>query len=145
MRDPLRPGLWLTLVGVLAISVADADGPIPPRFDTTQISAQQWSAYLAEVKALPDAQCREAPANQYICDSSAKRTIWVFTREGHAAHPAVSRGVMVIQQTAQGATVGIDRSSHYAGDRAAFDAWMKEFAPLDHKQVAQWQAMLQPK
>ena len=136
--------LCLALVGFLALATAVADGPIAPRFPTAQISVDQWSAYLAQVKALPDARCKDAPSNQYICDSASQTTIWVFTREGHPAHPAVSRGIMVFQQTVQGATVGIDRSGHYAGDRAAFDAWMKEFARLDHGQLTQWQSILQP-
>jgi len=137
--------LCLALVGLLGLATALADASIALRFPTVQISVDQWSAYLTEVKALPDARCKDAPSNQYICDSASQRTIWVFTREGHPAHPAVSRGIMVIQQTPQGAMLGIDRSGHYAGSRAAFDAWMKEFASLDHRQVAQWQSMLQPK
>jgi hypothetical protein len=145
MRKACRSNPWLALLGLFAVASAIADGPIPPRFATTQISTEQWNAYLAEVKALPEVRCKDAASNQYICDSSSQRTIWVFTHEGHPAHPAVSRGALVIQQTAQGATVGIDRSGHYAGDRSAFDVWMKEFAPLDQRQVAQWQSMLQPK
>jgi hypothetical protein len=136
--------LWLTLSGFLALA-AVADGPIAPRFATPHIYVEQWSVYLAEVKSVPDAHCRNAPSNQYICDSALQHAIWVFTREGHPAHPAVSRGIMVIQQTAQGVTVGIDRSGHYAGDRAAFDEWMKEFVPLDQNQAARWQSMLRRK
>jgi hypothetical protein len=71
--------------------------------------------------------------------------MWTFTLPGHPAHPAVSRGVMLVQQTDQGSRVGIDRSGHYAGDGAAFEAWMKEFHVVDQKQVAQWQTILQPK
>jgi hypothetical protein len=134
-----------TLAGLMILATAWAQGPIAPHFATTQITSEQWSSYLNEVKAVPDVRCEEAASVQYICDSSGQRTIWVFTREGHPAHPAVSRGVMVIRQTSQGATVGIDRSGHYAGDRGAFEDWMKGFAALDQKQVAQWQSMLQPK
>jgi hypothetical protein len=52
---------------------------------------------------------------------------------------------MVVGQTSSGTVVGIDRSGHYAGDGAAFEAWMKEFRVVDQKQAAQWQAILQPK
>ena len=141
----LRAGLCLVLLGLFAPASANADEPIPPRFATTQISMEQWKAYLAEVKALPDAQCMEDRIYQYTCNSSEQHTIWVFTVRGHPAHPAVSRGVKVMQQTAQGAAVSIDRSGHYAGRRAEFDLWMKQFAMLDKQQVAQWQLSMQHK
>jgi hypothetical protein len=145
MRLLLRPGLYLVLLGLFALTSANADESIPPRFDTLQISMDQWKAYLAEVKALPDVQCQEDRIHQYVCNSSEQHTIWVFTVQGHPAHPAVSRGVTVMQQTAQGPTVGIDRSGHYAGRRAEFDVWMRQFAMLDKTQVAQWQSALKHK
>ena len=146
MQHNLVKRAGLTLVGLMTLAAAAADGPVTPRFATERISTEQWNSYLAEVKAVPDVRCKDAPSNQYICDSSSQRAIWVFTREGHPAHPAVSRGVMVFQPHQRGdVSVGIDRSGHYAGDRAAFEAWMKEFEALDKNQVAQWQAMLQPK
>jgi hypothetical protein len=145
MSKSHRMHLCSALAGLMILATAWAQGPIAPHFATTQITPEQWSSYLNEVKAVPDVRCEEAASAQYICDSAGQRTIWVFTREGHPAHPAVSRGVMVIRQTSQGATVGIDRSGHYAGDHGAFEDWMKEFAALDQKQVAQWQSMLEPK
>jgi hypothetical protein len=137
--------LSAVLASFLVLVTAQADDPISPGPTTPQISMEQWRAYLAQVKAVPDVHCEDAAANQYICDSASQRSIWVFTREGHLAHPAVSRGIMVIQQTSQGTRVGIDRSGAYAGDRAAFEAWIKEFAVLDKREVAQWQSKLQPK
>lgn len=141
MLKSYRLPLCSALACLAVLTTAKADGPIPPRFPTTQISEEQWNAYLTEVKAVPDVRCKDAASKQYICDSSSQHTIWVFTRGGHPAHPAVSRGVMVIQQSAQSTTVGIDRSGHCAGDRAAFDAWMKEFSVLDKKQIAQWHVL----
>jgi len=145
MHPLLRPGLNLVLLGLFALTAANADGQVPPRFATTEISTQQWNDYFDEVRAIPNIQCKAAPLNQYICNSAEQHTIWVFTREGHNAHPAVSRGVVVMQQTDQGATVGIDRSGHYAGNAAAYDVWMKQFARLDKVQIAQWQSALQHK
>jgi hypothetical protein len=138
--------LCTVLLGSLLLGLLNpalADGPIAPRFATGHITPEEWAQYLEEIKAKPGVHCEDAAANQYICDSSAERTIWVFTREGHAAHPAVSRGVMIATPTAQGTTLGIDRSGHYAGDKVAFDAWIKEFAKLDRRQVEQWSQALQ--
>ncbi|MGC1458269.1 MAG: hypothetical protein WA825_08350 [Steroidobacteraceae bacterium] len=145
MKLLLRPGLYLMLLGLFTLTSANADEPIPPRFPALQITTDQWKAYLAEVKALPDVQCMEDRINQLTCNSSEQHTIWVFTTPGHPAHPAVSRGVIVMQQTAKGATVSIDRSGHYAGHRAEFDVWMRQFAMLDRTQVAQWQSSLKGK
>lgn len=138
MRPHLRPGLYLLLLGLFALTSANADDSVPPRFPTPQISMDQWKAYLAEVKALPGVQCQEDRIRQYVCNSTEEHTIWVFTVQGHPAHPAVTRGVTVMQQTDKGATVGIDRSGHYVGRRAEFDVWMRQFAMLDKQQLAQW-------
>ena len=142
MRLQLRPGLYLMLLGLFALTSANAEEAISPRFATSQISMEQWNAYLAEVKAVPDVQCKEDQINEYICNSSEQHTIWIFTTPGHPAHPAVSRGVMVMQQTDKGPSVGIDRSGNYAGHRAEFDVWMRQFEMLDKRQVAQWQASM---
>jgi hypothetical protein len=133
------------LLGTLATAWAQASAAAPDTFPTAKITTQQLDSYKSEVEAVPDIQCREIWAHQRQCSSAAQNTIWTFTLPGHPAHPAVSRGVMVVQQTSQGATIGIDRSGHYAGDAAAFEAWLKEFHALDQKQVAQWQSMLKPK
>ncbi|HUI62192.1 MAG TPA: hypothetical protein VLX90_18345 [Steroidobacteraceae bacterium] len=112
----------------MLVATAAADGQISPRFATSQISSEQWQTYLSEVKVVADVQCKvDADSKAYMCRSSAQRTLWVFTRKGHPAHPAVFRGVIVIQQTPQGPSVDLDRSGHYAGNRAAFEVWMKEF------------------
>lgn len=135
--------LGSALLGLLYLVAAWADGPVTPRFPNARISVEQWSAFFAQVKAVPDVRCEDAPLNQYICDSSAQRTIWVFTREGHPAHPAATRGVMLFHPNETGVSVGIDRYGYYAGDQAAFEAWMKEFRLLDERQVAQWRSMLE--
>ena len=140
-----RMRLGSVLWGLMILTTAWAAGPITPRFSTVQITSEQWTAYLSEVKAMPDVRCESFQAAQLMCDSSTQHTIWIFTRWGHPAHPAVSRGVMVLGQAGQGVTIGIDRSGHYAGNRAAFYAWMDQFAPLDQSQIKQWQSMLQSK
>ncbi len=142
MRLQLRPGLYLMLLGLFALTSANADDAVPPRFPALQISTDEWKAYLAEVKAIPDVKCMEDRINQLVCNSSEQHTIWIFTTPGHPAHPAVSRGVMVMQQTDKGPSVGIDRSGNYAGHRAEFDVWMRQFEMLDKRQVAQWQASM---
>jgi len=150
--SPLSPERTLPLVrfGPILICLlggfaAHADSTVSARFATAKISVEQWRAYLAEVKAMPDAHCQEEAAKQYVCDSSEQRTVWVFTREGHLAHPAVTRGIMVSRQTAEGERVSVDRTGHYAGDPLAFAAWMKQFKILDKNQVAEWERLLQLK
>jgi len=132
----------LVLIGALALDTPTlGDVSTPPRFPSGQISVADWKGYLTEVKAISDVHCQDYAANQYVCDSRERRTIWVFTREGHPAHPAVSRGVMVVSKTDSGTIIGIDRSGHYAGDADAFRKWMSEFVILDKRQVAEWNQM----
>lgn len=140
MQTLLRPGIFLVLLGLFALPSASADDSLPARFPSLQISEVQWTAYRDEVRATPGVECKDGRAYQFICNSSEQHTIWTFTREGHHAHPAVSRAVVVMQETDKGPAPGIDRSSHYAGNRGAFDDWVKDFAALDKSQVSQWRA-----
>lgn len=124
------------LVCALGTVTAYCGESIAPRYATAKISIEQWQRFLAEVKAMPGIKCRSDMQNQYVCDSAVQRTIWAFTLVGHPAHPAVSRGVLFVNRISGGAVLGIDRSGHYAGDQAAFEKWMQEFAALDQRQIA---------
>lgn len=126
------------LLGFFALRAATSSGEsISPRYASAHITSEQWRVFLAEVKATPDVKCEKYVLNQYACNSAAERTIWVFTSFGHPAHPAVSRGVIFVSPVPGGTVLSIDRSGHYAGNRAAFDKWMHEFAILDQQQIAQ--------
>jgi len=130
---------------VIAQSLAQQQTGPPPRFPTVQVTADQMDKYRAEVEAIPDIHCHDIWAHQRECSSKARFTIWTFTLSGHPAHPAVSRGIMLVQQTGPGLLQGIERSGHYAGDRAAFEVWMQELRIRDQQEVAQWQAILKPR
>jgi hypothetical protein len=133
------------LGAMIAQSVAQQTAKPPPRFLTAKVTTDQIDKYRAEVEAIPDIHCHDIWAHQRECSSKARFTIWTFTLSGHPAHPAVSRGILLVEQTGRGSLLGIDRSGHYAGERGAFEAWMKELQVLDQKEVAQWQAILKPK
>ena len=106
------------------------------RFQTAKISIGQWQTLLAEVEATPDVKCDRDLTYQYICDIASQRTIWVFTTVGHPAHPAVSRGILFQSRGPGGAILNIDRSGHYAGDRAEFEKWIRQLVILDQKRIA---------
>jgi hypothetical protein len=140
----LPMGVLLLILPLLGIA-QPAQSPVQPRFPQAQISMDQWQSYLDEVKAIPGVACAEAASHQYKCNSAAQQTMWVFTVKGHPAHPAVTRGVMVVRQATQAdqaTTVGIDRSGYFAGKEAAFRSWMREFDALDQHQIAAWQEEL---
>lgn len=115
-------------------SHAQSYEPDEPRFATAQISMDEWLSYRSEVQGFAHVMCRSDPSHQLICDSLSQRTIWVFTLDGHAAHPAVSRGQMVV---AEGA-VGIARSGHFVSSREEFERWFGQFQELDERQVVEW-------
>jgi hypothetical protein len=69
--------------------------------------------------------CRDLKPIDFECESPGHKDQWNFTRVGHPAHPAVSIGTMIWYQTPQGQAIRIDRIGHYAGDKAAFDAWTR--------------------
>jgi hypothetical protein len=138
-RQVICVALCAGLAGLSAQSVLGAN-VISPRYPTKQITREQWQVALDEVKAIPDVRCVDYVAYQYVCDSAARSTIWVFTKSGHPAFPAFTRGVMIVKQGEGGTIIGIDRSGHYAGDASAFDAWIDSFVALDKRQVAEWES-----
>jgi hypothetical protein len=134
--------LGVMLAGLALAARAQGPAVTGPRFPTEKITPQELQTYASEIERIPDIQCRDIWAHQRSCSSSSLFTIWTFTEPGHPAHPAVSRGVMVMKTSDAGSTLGIERSGYYAGEYAAFDHWMKDFAAVDTKQVAEWQKAL---
>jgi hypothetical protein len=130
------------LAALLLSSPTLADSGVAPRFPNGRVTAGEVLQFMAEVKAIPDVQCATDQNFQLTCESNSQRTFWVFTLDGHPAHPAVSRGILVISDTGAGISIGIDRTAHYAGDVEAFRRWISEFAQIDEKQVAKWSKSL---
>ena len=89
------------------------------------------------VSSVADIECGVLPhSNQRLCSSAARHTIWVFTFSPHPAHPAVIER----QMTCVNGSLGIVRRGMYAGSRAQFDSWDREFAVLDRRQTDTWRA-----
>ena len=133
----------LRLVGSLLVLLstlvaADDLRSVPPRFPQPRITQEQWVAFEAEVEATPDVECRYLKALQYQCflgphgqNPSSHATMWIFTRPGHPAHPACSRGILFLEPH----RAAMDRSSYYAGDYEAFKTWAAEFHRLDEREL----------
>lgn len=119
---------------LLEVLVAYCGNAPVPRFPSMQITVDEWRTYLAEVTGMSGVRCRDVSANQLQCDSESQSTIWIFTRDGHPAHPAVTRAIL----KASDSQLGIDRTGHYAGSEPAFRAWMNQFVDLDRKSVNKW-------
>jgi len=131
-RIPKLPGTIVTVFAFFLVGAAiDASRAAPT---AVFVTAAQWIKMLADVKSQPGMKCENREGNQIICDAINPPTIWVFTRPGHPAHPAASKGVMIFRDSA----VDIDRTGYYAGDRKAFMAWMEEFGVLDMRQIELW-------
>jgi hypothetical protein len=90
------------------------------RFPNEQISLADWQAYLDEVKLISDVHCDVTPKNELYCLSDSRGSVWVFTIDGHPAHPAVVTGVMV---TAPHGGSGMLLRAYYGGNESAFRAW----------------------
>ena len=94
---------------------------VEPRFPAPQISVQEWQSYLAEVNAMPGVHCEDTLDNEYLCESNTLTSIWIFTREGHAAHPAVACGALVTNK--RGDVSSISFGGYYAGSEDAYRKW----------------------
>ena len=113
-----RETLFLILGLAMSVSAVAADPP--PRFANEQITLADWQIYLDEVTSLPSVICKDTPRYERSCVSESLKSVWVFTRQGHPAHPAVSTGVLVVYTHA----AGILLRGYYAGNESAFEAWV---------------------
>ncbi len=83
---------WCCVVFVvtcMAMSLPSFGAEIGDRFPKARISPTDFLAYEKEVESLPGVRCEYDRNQQFICDSQALNSIWVFTVVGHPAHPAV--------------------------------------------------------
>jgi hypothetical protein len=105
----IMPKLCVALILFLAsVSVLGA-GPPPPRFPREHITLTEWGAYFDEVRSVADVRCEDTPRKEIYYISNSLTSAWVFTKEGHPAHPAVAAGILL--------------RAYYAGDEGAFNAW----------------------
>jgi len=82
-------------------------------------------------------RCDTFGPQQLRCGSEHVPEIWWLTRSGHPAHPAVSRGLMLLGTTGETCLV---RDGYYAGTEAPFAAWMKELKNFDELTVKRLKA-----
>jgi hypothetical protein len=104
---------------------SDTKPPIDSRFSSAHITVDEWQKYLDEVKSSSTATCTESENKEYVCYSDVKTMIWIFTRPGHPAHPAVTVGVLVRNEGSVGKGALIQGGGHYAGDEQAFRTWWR--------------------
>ncbi|MEO8629449.1 MAG: hypothetical protein ABI612_15315 [Betaproteobacteria bacterium] len=130
-RSMLRASAALVLsiccAGVLSAAPADQSGdPQARRFPRTNITAQEWSTYLNEVRRRPGAVEVDRGTIKRI-DVASEAAVYFFTRPAHAAYPAAVRRAVV--KNANGSY--IRTSGYYAGRRDAFLAWLDTFLDQD--------------
>lgn len=119
----------LATMSFIGPSVAD-DGR---RFPDEHITIEDWNAYFAEVKALPDATITESDQQTTITQQKPGLVIYSFTTPNNPAHPGVVVRRLVV--TKEG--YGMNRVGYYAGSREAFARWWSAFGALDAKIKAQ--------
>ena len=128
-RGPLRRIQW-GFACALALALAGsgsatAASDVLRRFPQSQITPQEWQAFLDEVKAKPgarDLSRRSVPSVDAI-EVPDERTIYFFTRPGWAAHPAV----VVERVLTRGSATYLQHDGYFAGSEAAFAQWFSAF------------------
>jgi len=128
----------LILVLALAMGMTSHAADPTPRFAHEHISWAEWQTYLEEVTLVPDVRCEDTKRNERYCVSDSLTSIWVFTKSGHPAHPAVSTGVFVTYPKGY----GVLHRAYYGGDEPAFRAWavsaLGDLLILDKWKQAAW-------
>ena len=103
------------------------------RFPNDRITFEQWTSYFDELAHRSGAVLTEQ--EQYyvinLFNDPSQPALYVFTKPGHPAYPAVViRAVVTKNGQSQ-----IVRHGHYAGDQAQFEKWWHEFDALDKKTI----------
>ena len=130
----------MTLSALLSFgwSFSSADCPVPaPLYSNAKISADQYQSLIASLKSHSSFRCDKFGPHQLRCGSDDVPEIWWLTEPGHLAHPAVSRGQMLLGPTGETCLV---RDGYYAGAEAPFAAWMKELKNFDELTVKRFKA-----
>jgi hypothetical protein len=116
---------------LLFLGVIAAQGQSARRFETEQISPEQWRTYFDEVRALPSAKVFENSApHQVLVQVPKEDTIYIFTAKTHPAHPAVVKREIVVERNGD---VRFARTSYFAGERQPYEAWLREFDELERR------------
>jgi hypothetical protein len=102
------------------------------RFPLDIITIAQWEQFQAEVLSKPALEGRHID-HQFVAYSRAERRLWIFTRPGHPAHPAVL--VLIFADATSGAKA--IRQGHYAGNRFEFVKWWQNFDATEAKNLLQ--------
>jgi len=122
-----------------ALSVAAASCPAPTAlYPSPKISREQYQDLFDSVTRRPDTHCKVFGPQQLQCNSDSLPELWWFTRPGHPAHPAASRGQMMYN--AQTRETCLMRDGYFAGPEAAFASWLGELKRYDEQTVARFRA-----
>src|SRR6476620_2458864 len=108
----------LGTVCVVASLVASAQ--TDRRFATEQITSDQWQMYFDEVRSAPSAKVSDNLAPNQILIQPDPDTVFIFTAKSHPAYPAVVKRQLVVDPNGN---VRFTRTSYFAGDKAAYEAW----------------------
>ena len=112
-------------IGLLLPSVAGSADP-KPRYSAVVVSASEISAYLQELSARSNLR-RVERTHCTLLDAQDDWSVYVFTKAGHPAHPAV----FVVHAGKEHQGVSKRRVwGHTAGDQQAFSRFLEyERAP----------------
>jgi hypothetical protein len=134
-------GFVILALSLMCGVIAHAQAPAP-RFPTDHISVEEWRTYQSEVETEPGVTCSvDDMKHEYLCVSDELLTIWIFTREGHPAHPSVARGVIWVRndRLVQATYYG----GYYAGSEEAWRNWYDP-ALRGQPQWAEWAKRMTP-
>jgi len=132
--------IWLSACLTIAAPLAlSASCPEPTHlYPSAHVSIQQYQDLYDSFTRRPDTHCKDFGPHQVQCNSDSIGEIWWFTRPGHPAHAAASRGQMMYNTQTQEAC--LVRDSYFAGDETAFASWLVELKHYDDQTVARFRA-----
>jgi hypothetical protein len=109
-----------------------------PLYPQAKISSDQLQKLRVAVEHRPGTACAENGPKAIRCSSLSSNEIWWFTKPGHPAHPAASRGqVMTDTSTRETCLV---RDMYFAGDEQAAAGWLKALKDYDERIISRFRA-----
>jgi len=132
-----RTGVVCLLLRLLSAALNHADGgqacPDPqPLFPSAHVSAGQLQALYTAVSSPKDSHCKPFQPGSVQCISDSVPEVWIFTELGNPAHPAASRGQILMN----GVVTCIVRDGYFGGDEKAFHAWLASLQEWDKTAMA---------
>ncbi|MEX0733557.1 MAG: hypothetical protein WD944_12515 [Steroidobacteraceae bacterium] len=128
-NKPLLTHVATTLLATLALGAPVRAQEFQP-YPTPRITVEQWTSYLATVRANLEPTAEIYPEKHVVIFSDQRsRTFYIFTTKDHPAHPAwITRQIVE-----EGGEVSVRQIGYFAGSEERFAKLFSKYQKMNEE------------